>query len=104
MSVKPAGIVSLIVAVLAVVNYAFSAMGLPAIPVDENAIAAVINGIVGLVGVAGTVWYNFNMTNASKIGQAFTDGMKSGDIDLNEGRALITEAMEAAKPNHLKGE
>lgn len=96
MQAKIPGIVALVVAVLAVVNFIFAACGLPAIPVDESQITAVLTGVVGLIGVAGTMWHNFNATDASKVGQSIIDGIKDGSIDLGEAQKLITDAAEKA--------
>lgn len=97
MKAKATGVVSLIVAVVAVINFVLAACGLPAIPVDESAITGVVAGLIGLAGVAGTMWTNFNGTTAAQVGQHITDGIKNGTIDLGEAQKLITDTAMQAK-------
>lgn len=76
MNVKPAGIMSLIAALGAVLNIVFNMLGLPSIPVDENAIGGVVNGLAAFVGICGTAWYNFNVTKEAKEAQKTIDKLK----------------------------
>lgn len=92
MQAKIPGIIGLIVALAAVLNFILNACGLPAIAVDEGAITGVVNGVVGFIGVLTTMWYNFGTTTAAKVGQNITDGIKDGTIDLGEAQKLINNA------------
>jgi SPP1 family holin len=91
------GIIAVIVAVAAVANFVLSACGIPVIPVDESAIAGVVNGLFALAGVAGTMWYNFNITEPAKVAQTVKDGILSGEISIDEAISITKDAVEKVK-------
>lgn len=97
MTAKVPGIVSLVLALAAVLNFVLNACRIATIPVDEAAITATINGVVGLIGVIGTMWYNFNATDAAKVGQNIKDGIINGTIDLGKAQKLVTDAAKKAE-------
>lgn len=93
-TVTVSGVVSLILALLGVLNFTLSAIGITPVPVDAESINLFITTIFTLVGIIGTVWNNFNMTNAAKIGDTLVDKIKAGEIDYNQAEQLIRDLVE----------
>lgn len=94
---KPQGIVSFVLALLAVLNFALSGMGLSPIPVDADAVNMFVTLCFALIGVVGTAWNNFNVTDAAKVGDALIDNIKNGSIDVAEADRLVRDLIEAGK-------
>jgi SPP1 family holin len=97
MKVKVSGIVSLILAVLALLNFILTAIGVSPIPVDASAVNAFVTTIFQIAGIIGIAWSNFNVTTAAQKGQALTDAIKDGAIDYNEADRLIRDVVKAGK-------
>lgn len=86
-SITPGTYVRYVLAILTSLNVILKAFGFQLIPVDETEIATLVDTVLyvvtGLVLVANT-YKNNSTSKAAIVADLVKDGLKKGDIDIND--------------------
>lgn len=89
--IKPHTWVSIIMVIIAIVNYVLIAMGKPVINLEEEAITYGVNTVLNLVFIAYPMWKNNSITENALIADDLLFMLRDGKIDKSELEQFIEE-------------
>lgn len=89
--IKPHTYVSIVMVIIAIVNYVLIAMGKPAINLGEEAITYGVNTVLNLVFIAYPMWKNNSITENALIADDLLFMLRDGKIDKSELEQFIEE-------------
>lgn len=77
-------IVSVIVLSISILNIILGAFGITPLAIDENMVYTLVTLLGTIFGAVGATWYNCSLTTPAQKADIAIDGVKNGDICLNE--------------------
>ena len=84
-------VTNVFILMVALVNAILQMLGINTLPIENEAISAIVSGVF-LVGMAlWNTWKNRNITPASQIAQQITDAIKNGELLVEDVQALISK-------------
>lgn len=89
--IKPHTWVSIVMVIIAIVNYVLIAMGKPAINLGEEAITYGVNTVLNLVFIAYPMWKNNSITENALIADDLLFMLRDGKISKSELEQFIEE-------------
>lgn len=89
--IKPHTWVSIVMVIIAIVNYVLIAMGKPVINLEEEAITYGVNTVLNLVFIAYPMWKNNSITENALIADDLLFMLRDGKIDKSELEQFIEE-------------
>lgn len=89
--IKPHTYVSIVMVIIAIVNYVLIAIGKPVINLEEEAITYGVNTVLNLVFIAYPMWKNNSITENALIADDLLFMLRDGKIDKSELEQFIEE-------------
>lgn len=76
---------------VALINSVLQLVGINALPIENEEVAAIISSIFIIVTSLWNTWKNRNLSTASQLAQSITDSLKNGEILEEDVRNLINK-------------
>ena len=89
--IKPHTYVSIVMVIIAIVNYVLTAMGEPIIDLGEETITYAVNTVLNLVFIGFSMWKNNSVTENALIADDVLYMLRDGKISKEELEKFITE-------------
>lgn len=104
--IKPHTYVSIVMVIIAIVNYALTAAGKPIINLGEEAITYAVNTVLNLVFIGFSMWKNNSVTENALIADDVLYALRDGKISKEELEAFINkyESEDVPKEDVVKVE
>lgn len=88
-NIKPHTWISLVMVIIAIVNYALTAMGKPIINIGEDQITYVVNMVMNIAFIIYPAWKNNSFTDNAQIADEVLYALRDGKISKDELEAFI---------------
>lgn len=89
--IKPHTYVSIVMVIIAIINYALTAAGKPIINLGEEAITYAVNTVLNLVFIGFSMWKNNSVTENALIADDVLYMLRDGRISKEELEKFIAE-------------
>lgn len=89
--IKPHTYVSIVMVIIAIVNYALTAMGKPIISLGEETITYAVNTVLNVVFIGFSMWKNNSVTENAIIADDVLYMLRDGKISKEELENFINE-------------
>ena len=76
---------------MSLINSVLQLVGINALPIENEEVAAIVSSIFIIVTSLWNTWKNRNLSRASQLAQSITDSLKNGEILEEDVRNLINK-------------
>ncbi len=96
--IKPHTYVSIVMVIIAIINYALTATGKPIISLEEETITYVVNNVLNLLFIGYVAWKNNSLSENAILADDVLYMLRDGKISKEELECFISEHKSSEVP------